>query len=337
MKKTILYGTILRMKRLNSDIKNNSFAAVYLLYGDEDYLRLQYKNRLFKAVAPDDTMNTMVKSGKDVAADLVSLRDFTDTLPFFAERRVLLLEDTGLFKSASEGYDRWIESLPETACVIFSEQEVDKRNKLYKAVIKKGYAAELTRPDDQAIGDWVLRKIGQNKLSITKEAFRRFMELVDPDMQTIDNELRKLMDYCMEKGSILPEDVDLIVTHSLTNRIFDMVSAVTAGRRVESLDLYYELLSLKESPMRILYLITRQLNQMLVILRMRRERRSNDEMASALKLRPFIVKKLMNEAAKYTPERLEELIREALSLEEAFKSGDLQENMAAELLIFRMT
>ena len=108
------------MKRLASDIKNKSFLPVYLLYGDEDYLVSQYKNRLFQAASDGDTMNTMSVAGKDT--DLMKLRDFTDTLPFFADRRVVLLEDTGLFKQASEGYDEWIEKLPPTACVIFSEK-----------------------------------------------------------------------------------------------------------------------------------------------------------------------------------------------------------------------
>ena len=178
------------MKRLNQDIKNHSFAAVYLLYGDEDYLCTQYKNRLFLAASGGDGMNSMVKSGKD--PELAPLRDFTDTLPFFAERRVLLLEDTGLFKHSAEGYDAWIESLPDTACVIFSEKEVDKRNRLYKAVIRKGYAAELNRPDERMLEDWILRRIGQQHLSVTKEAFRRFLEICEPDMQSIDNELQKL-------------------------------------------------------------------------------------------------------------------------------------------------
>ncbi len=323
------------MKRLNQDIKNHSFAAVYLLYGDEDYLCTQYKNRLFLAASGGDGMNSMVKSGKD--PELAPLRDFTDTLPFFAERRVLLLEDTGLFKHSAEGYDAWIESLPDTACVIFSEKEVDKRNRLYKAVIRKGYAAELNRPDERMLEDWILRRIGQQHLSVAKEAFRRFLEICEPDMQSIDNELQKLCGYCAEKGTIEPEDVDTVVTRSLTNRIFILIEKVTAGKRVESLDLYYELLSLREPPMRILYLILRQLNQMLEVLELQREGLNRNAIADTMKLRPFIAGKLMDQARQFRLSDLQRYIREALELEEAVKSGDLQENMSVELLILSMT
>ncbi|MBR6405377.1 MAG: DNA polymerase III subunit delta [Lachnospiraceae bacterium] len=323
------------MKRLASDIKNKSFLPVYLLYGDEDYLVSQYKNRLFQAASDGDTMNTMSVAGKDT--DLMKLRDFTDTLPFFADRRVVLLEDTGLFKQASEGYDGWIEKLPPTACVIFSEKEVDKRTRLYKAVQNKGYIAELNHPDERMISDWVLKKIGQRKLSVTKDAFRRFFEICDPEMQTMENELQKLLDYCSEKGTIETSDVDLVVTKSLQNRVFDLIDRVSSGKRVESLDLYYDLLALKEAPMRILYLITRQLNQMMLVLRMQREGRSRDQMAAVLKLRPFIAGKILQEASRYSIASLEGFLKEALDLESAVKSGDLQENMSVEMLIFRMT
>ncbi len=323
------------MKRLAGDIKIRTFAPVYLLYGDEDYLVSQYKNRLYKAASGDDTMNAWSLSGKDI--ELSKLRDFTDTLPFFAERRVLLLEDTGLFSSASEGFDRWIETLPETACVIFSEKEVDKRTRLYKAVQKKGYIAELNHPDERMLSDWVLKKIGARKLSVTKDAFRRFFEICDPSMQSMENELQKLLDYCAEKGSITAEDVDLIVTRSPENRVFDMIAKLSSGQRVESLDLYYDLLSLREPPMRILYLISRQLNQMMLLRTMERDGRSRDEMAASLKLRPYIAGKILQEASRFSVESLHAFLKEALDLELAVKSGDLQENMSVEMLIFRMT
>ena len=71
-------------------------------------------------------------------------------MPFFAEKRLAILRDTGLFKTASEGYAEWLSSLPETAVVLFSESEIDKRNKLYKKLSDIGYAAELSMPDEKA-------------------------------------------------------------------------------------------------------------------------------------------------------------------------------------------
>ena len=45
------------MKTINQDIKEENFRPVYLLYGEEDFLRRAYKNRLKEAIVGDDTMN----------------------------------------------------------------------------------------------------------------------------------------------------------------------------------------------------------------------------------------------------------------------------------------
>ena len=280
-------------------------------------------------------MNTLTVSGKE--PELRALQDFTDTIPFFAEKRTVLLTDSGLFKGTPDGFPEWIESLPETACVIFCEHEIDKRSRLYKAVLKKGYAAEMNRPDEKMLSSWALRMIGDHKLSIRKNAFERLMEICDPDMQTMRNELLKLIDYCKDKGTIEIEDVDLLVTPNLSNRIFVLIEHVAEKRRLPALDLYYDLLALRESPMRILYLITRQLNQMMLVRKMTAEGLSQDAAAGILNVRPFVARKLLTQARRYRNEELQGFITLALELEEACKSGDLQENMAVELLIFRMT
>ena len=73
------------MKRINDDIKKNSFAHIYLLTGDEDYLRLQYRDKLVKALLGEgDKMNLSRYNGKKTQQDKVI--EMAETLPFFAER-----------------------------------------------------------------------------------------------------------------------------------------------------------------------------------------------------------------------------------------------------------
>ena len=57
------------MRQLNEDIRQQNFRQVYLLYGQERYLRRQYRDKLRAALVPaDDTMNCSVYSGKDINA-----------------------------------------------------------------------------------------------------------------------------------------------------------------------------------------------------------------------------------------------------------------------------
>ena len=72
------------MKTINEHIKKQEFVSFYLLYGEEDYLKRQMKERLVHALVADgDTMNYGSFEGKRV--DQQEILDLAETLPFFAE------------------------------------------------------------------------------------------------------------------------------------------------------------------------------------------------------------------------------------------------------------
>jgi ferredoxin-NADP reductase len=86
------------MRTLARDISKKEFRRVYLLYGSESYLRVQFRCRLRDAMAdPKDTMNVTVFSGKSINEKEI-IRT-ADTFPFFADRRVVIIKDSGFFKS----------------------------------------------------------------------------------------------------------------------------------------------------------------------------------------------------------------------------------------------
>ena len=87
------------MKTLNKDLKEGSFKQMYLLYGEEDYLRASYKKRLTKALSdPEDTMNYSYFDGKDISVPAII--DLAETLPFLAPRRLIVIENSSFFKSS---------------------------------------------------------------------------------------------------------------------------------------------------------------------------------------------------------------------------------------------
>ena len=116
------------MKSLNEDIKQGQFKNIYLLFGEEDYLKKQYRDRLVKAMLPKgDTVNYAHYEGKGLPVG--EIIDLAETMPFFAERRLIVIEDSGLFKSSAAEFADYIKNLPETTCFLFVENEIDKRNK----------------------------------------------------------------------------------------------------------------------------------------------------------------------------------------------------------------
>ena len=245
-----IYNRIV-MKTLNEDLKSGQFKQVYLLCGEEGYLKKQYKNRFVKAMLPEgDTMNYSYYEGKNTPVK--EAIDLAETLPFFAERRLIVFENTGFFKTAA-GADLadYIKDMPETTCFIFVEEEIDKRNKLYKAVKSKGYIAELSTQDAGTLKRWVAGLVRKEQKQISESVIVYFLDKVGTDMENIQGELEKVFCYALERDTITKEDIDAVCVTQITNHIFEMVDAVAAGNQQKALDLYYELLALKEPPMRI--------------------------------------------------------------------------------------
>lgn len=319
------------MQTLNEDIKTRQFKPVYLLFGEEAFLKHSYKKRLKEAISGDDTMNYNYFEGKGL--DVKELISLADTMPFFSEKRLILVEDSGFFKSASEELIAYLPVMPDTTCLIFVEEAVDKRNKLYKKVKELGYAAEMKRQDSGQLARWAASILAQNGRKITSATMNRFLERTGDDMEQIRNELEKLISYTMGKDVVTAEDVEAITTVQVTNKIFEMVNAMVAGKTRLAMDLYEDLLTLKEPPMRILFLIARQFNQLLLAKEMSTQGMDRGSIASRLKVPLFVAGKICSQAGAFSREQILGFVKNCVEAEEAVKTGRLNDRLAVELLL----
>ena len=252
------------MKSLNEDIKTGNFKSVYLLYGEEAYLKKQYKDKITKAIFPDgDTVNYAYYEGKGINPG--ELIDLAETMPFFAKRRLIVVENSGFFKNACPDLADYIKTMPDTACFVFVENEADKRGKMYKAVKNKGRIVEMTRQDEKTLLYWIAGNVKREGYKIREQTARYLLSVTGTDMENLEQELEKLFSYCMGKEEIEIADIEAICTTQITNKIFEMVEAVAGKNQKKALDYYYDLLALKEPPMRILFLIAKQFNQLLQV------------------------------------------------------------------------
>lgn len=323
------------MQTLNQDIKEKSFKKIYLLYGDEPFLVGSYKKKLREVITGGDTMNFNYFEGKN--PDVREIISLADTMPFFADRRLILVDGSGFFKSAQEELAAYLPQMPDTTCLIFAESEVDKRNRLYKRVKELGYAAELNKQDTAQLMRWAAGILGRDGRKISRPVMEYFLERTGDDMENIRMELEKLVCYTMGRDVITKEDVDAVGTVHVTSRVFDMVAAIVAGNTKKAMDLYEDLLTLKEPPMRILFLIARQFNQLLQIKELTAAGKDKGAMASALKVPPFAVGKLTAQARAFTRDQILSWVTLCVETEEAVKTGRLSDRLAVELLIARRT
>lgn len=323
------------MKILSQHMKSGQYKSVYLIYGEEDYLRKQYKDRMREALIGDDTMNYNYYEGKGISVK--ELIDVGETLPFFNERRLILVENSGFFSSSQEELAGYLKEKPETTCFLFVEKDVDKRNKLFKTVSALGYAANMTAPDERTLIRWISGILKKEQRFMREDAMRHFLERIDTDMENIRRELDKLVVYTDGAQEITVGDIDEVCTVYTESQVFDMVRSVAEKQQSKALDLYYDLIAQKEAPMRILYWITRQFNQLYQIKDLQSKGYPDHVIAERMGVRDFVVRKNKTLCRRFSLEELRKSIQICVEREEDVKTGRLNDRMAVELLIIQFS
>ena len=322
------------MKTIDNDIKMGQLKNVYLLYGTEDYLKRQYRDKLKHAlVEPDDTMNFSAYEGTDINPK--ELIDLSETLPFFKEKRMILVENSGFFKNSCDDLAEYMSQVPESTCFVFVEEEVDKRSKLFKAASRAGSAVEFETPKEDMLVRWILGRIQREGKKITQSVMQLFLSKTGSDMENIDKELEKLICYTLDKTEISAADVEAICTGQTENKIFEMIDAISAKNQKKALDLYYDLLALKEAPMRILFLIARQFQNLLLIKSMSAKGYPAVSIAKTAGMPSFAVQKNLRQAGAFKINQLKEAIEDCGQAEEDVKTGRMADQLAVELLIVK--
>lgn len=322
------------MKSLNEDIKTGQFKQAYLLYGEEAYLKKQYKDKLTKAMLPEgDTVNYVYYEGK--GTNPAELIDLAETMPFFADRRLIVVENSGFFKNATPELADYIKNMPETACFLFVESEVDKRGKMYKSVKDKGRAVEMGRQDEKTLLYWLAGMVKKEGKQIKESTARYLVAKTGTDMENLEKEMEKLFSYTLGQTEITVQDVDEICTTQITNKIFDMVEAVATKQQKRALHYYYDLLALKEPPMRILYLLSRQFKLLMEVKDLSGRGYEKSQIAKTAGLHPFVAGKYIKQCHSFSKEELRSIMEDAANMEEMVKTGRLNDRMSVELFIVK--
>ncbi len=339
------------MERINKDIATGQFKRVYLLYGPEDYLKQQCKSRLINAlVAPGDNMNYAKVDRENFESDDVMIKaicDMADTMPFFADYRVILIENSGLFSKSCDTLAEYISHIPDYVVMIFVEpapvtdkdgrvkNSVSKTYKLYKAVDKAGGAFELKTPNEQTLQSWVLGILKKQDLpsTMTRDAWDLFYQRAGENMDTMNNELQKLIMYTSGKDKIEQSDVAAICTVNIETKIFDMLTAMGNRDLKGVMDLYQDMLSAKEPAMRILFMIVRQFRQMLMATELYESNENFGSIAGKIGAPEFVAKNLVRLSKNFSKKEIRRLLEDAAEFEQRVKSGRLDEKLAVELLM----
>ena len=325
--------------KLNKIIEEQSFSNVHLLTGPEDYLRLQFRDNLVKAMGGVPGSLSFTKfTGKNIETKEVI--NLADTMPFMSDRRVILIEESGWIKNGNPEIEEYLDAgvSPDT-CIVFCEREADKKRRIYNLIKQSGIISEFLKQTETTLNNWIRSRMNASGIVIGPTEASYLINLAGTDMSNLAGEIEKLSSYCMMEGRATRNDIDAVCSRCVENRIFDMCENIALGKPKKAVEEYQDLLSLKEKPMGILIRVQRHFEMLLTFKDLDLKKKYSDKELSEFIKRPewTIGKSIRPQVRFYSRRNLENILSMLIDLQTNIVNGTISEEVVIELAIAQIS
>lgn len=245
---------------LRRDISSGRFAPVYLIFGDDAYLKNYYKEALAKKAADGDPFFNLQKFEGD--ENLQEVFDAVNQFPMMAERKSVILSDFDFERSSKENYDKFLDLISDVndTCVLiicFDNIEFDtkkgaKEKKMISLVEKVGgKCVEINHRTTTALAKMLSDGAKKRGCTFNNSEIRFLIEVSGNDLSTLKNELDKLCAY-VGSGTITKEIVEKIAVKSIDASVYEYVKRILASDVSNALQMLDDMFFMRIEPIAIL-------------------------------------------------------------------------------------
>lgn len=309
---------------------------LYLYHGSDELERTEAV-RAAKAAIPADVadLNITILEGRKLKVD--ALAAACEAFPFLSDRRLVIVEDAlkGIKSSdLRDAVKAYLPRVPETTDLLFVERDdIDKRSALYTYLKKVATVREFAPKQDAELQRWMVERAKQLGVKLQPQAGTLLVEYVGNDSRALLNDLKKLAAYAGIGGTIDPDTVRLLVQDNGESSVFAFVDALAAQQLGKAIALLHSLLDDGEPPLKLLFMIGRQVRLLLQVKPLAEQRMRADAIAAEIKQAPFVVRKAVEQSARFSASSLLKLHDRMLELDHWSKTGRIDGETALELLV----
>lgn len=292
-------------QKLKQDLSQGKPGQLYILHGEETYLRDYYLGKLKELLLSGGMGAFNLHELRAGETSPRALEEAVDCLPVMGERTLVLVTDYDLYKAGEkdrEEYVRVFSQLPDYCCVVFLydllEYKGDARTKLAGAVKRYGTVVNFVRQDQGDLVDWVRRRFHALGKEIDSKLALDLIFLCGDLMTNLVGEIEKIGAYAKGKR-ITPADVEAVATPQLDAVVFRMTDAIGEGDFDRALAVLGELYQMQEPPIKIMWSLGRQMRQIYSARLAWEERRGTDFVASLWGIKPYPAEKLTRSARRF--------------------------------------
>ena len=324
----------MNVNQLDKEIKNGELGGIYILYGEEEYLLENTVKKMIKAFGETVKGINFVQIDDSNISNII---DNIETPAFGYPKKMIIARDTGILKKEgkkknvangilvdkiSEYIKKNIDIINESVVIIFIEKEIEKNN-LYKTVEKLGKICQFSELKANEIGARLKAICKAYGVHIEDYNLKYFIECCGTDMQELINEIRKLIEFAGQNGTIEKEDIDNLCIKKIDSVIFDLTDNLGKREIKKAMEVLYNLKYQKEPVQKILVTLYNHFKKLYMV---KLCEKFNKDLSNTLNLKPnqtFLINKYRNQARYFSERDLRRILQELTDLDYKYKSGNI--------------
>ena len=335
------------IENLEKELKLGNLQSLYLLYGEELYL-LETNLKKIKTLFGEciKGINFIMIDEQNISEIIADI----ETPSFGYEKKLIIARNTGLFKKEGkkktgdtakikEKLAKYIEEnikiINESVVLVFVEEEADSKSTLYTTIEKNGVVCKFDFQKPNQIEQRIKTICNSYKVNIDAQTMRYFIECCGTNMQDLINEIRKLIEYAGENGTIKKEDVDKLSIKKLESVIFDLTDNLGKKDITGALQVLQNLIYAKEPLAKILVTLYNHFKKLYIT---KMAINTNKDLAVSLNLKPnqmFLTTKYKVQSKYFNEKDLRDILQDLCDLDYNFKNGKIDLQVGIETTLCR--
>ena len=304
--------------------------TVYLLLGDDEERKSRGVDKLRAGRAVDAYDASEISPETLVSA--------CNSLSLFGEGPFVVLKDLDSWNAAQKAVIvDYLKNPSPGSDLLLLGKRLGARERLLSAVKNSGEVHTFDQPTGKALVRWLVGHAKRLDLDLPEDVAEDLANRCSDDKMRLLQETEKLSLYVGD-GTATHEDVAALCPPDVQSNIFAFVDSLAAGERDRALALLEDLIGTGEPPLRLTFMIRRQF-QLIARARALIERGiPRKEIASRLKVPPFVARKLEEQGRQLDEEHLERALGLVQDLESGLKGGSyLSDELQVEMTVLSLS
>ncbi len=332
------------IEELEKELKNEKLAPIYVLYGEETFLLENCLKNIKKNFGEIATGINFIQIDD---TNLNSLISEIQTPAFGYPRKLIVLKNTKFLKkenkkrgsnaeliSIREKLNEYLKlNSGEENILIIIEEEIDKTELLETIQKNGGIICNFEFQKPYQIEKRLKEICNAYKVNITTSTTNHLIDVCGMYMQTLINEIMKLIDYVGENGTIENTDIDSMCTKTIDSNIFDLTDNMGKKNITGVIKILNELLYSKEPIQKILITLYNHCKKIYTV---KLAEEQNRNITTELNLKPnqtFLVNKYKTQSKYFKAGELETILHELINLDYNYKIGNIDINIGLESIL----